>query len=748
MSNLKKTKSNSVSGKSRDVKDTISESIIHSILNCECEDVFAFLGSHKIDDSHFAFRVCIPGAHSVDIVDQSGKTISSLMSWQNTHFFHTVIKTAYSPSYMLSVTDDAGTRIVEDPYRFGASISAADLYLFAEGTNDRAYNFLGAHLMTLDGVKGTRFSVWAPNAKTVSVVGDFNYWDGRCHLMRKHIPEGVWEIFIPGVKEGSCYKFELHSRDGTLLPHKSDPVGFFSEQSPGRASIVVDLHSYEWTDQDWHQKKHAYTKNDSAISIYEVQLGSWKRVPEEGNRYLNYRELAEDLIPYVKELGFTHIQLMPISEYPFDGSWGYQPIGMYAPTSRFGPMNDFKYFVDQCHANELAVLIDWVPGHFPTDEHGLGMFDGTPLYEHADKRQGFHPDWNTFIYNFGRREVRSFLVSNALFWLDQFHVDGLRVDAVASMLYLDYSREEGEWLPNAFGGRENLDAIDFLRLANERAYKNYPDCMMVAEESTAWPGVSKPIYAGGLGFGFKWNMGWMNDSLRYIAEDPIHRQHHHHDMTFSLHYAFSENFILPISHDEVVHGKRSMLGKMPGDTWQQFANLRAYYAFMWGHPGKQLLFMGSEFGQGPEWDHDTSLSWHQLDIDEHRGVQSLVRDLNYLYRSRPALFNSDFSPESFEWIEADDSHNSVFAFSRRSLSDGKKVIIVSNLTPVTRESYRIGVDNDACYVELLNTDSTEFGGTNQLNEGLIRSSHIPWHRKPYSIDIRLPGLSTIFLEAE
>lgn len=748
MSNIKKTKSKNTLTDNEAVQDTISQEAIYSILDCECEDVFAFLGAHKIDDEHFAVRACIPGATSIDVVDCSGTKIRCLDSWQGTHFFHGVIFAEQFSSYTLLVTDDSGTRTLEDPYRFGASISESDLYLFAEGTNDRSYNFLGAHLMTLDGVEGTRFAVWAPNAKTVSVVGDFNYWDGRCHLMRKHIPEGVWEIFIPGVGSGSCYKFELHDRDGHLLPHKADPVGFFSEQSPGQASIVVDLNSFEWTDQDWNQKKHAYTKNNSAISIYEVQLGSWKRVPEEGNRYLNYRELAHDLIPYVKELGFTHIQLMPISEYPFDGSWGYQPVGMFAPTSRFGPLNDFKYFVDQCHANDVAVLIDWVPGHFPTDEHGLGLFDGTPLYEHDDSRQGFHPDWNTFIYNFGRREVRSFLVSNALFWLDQFHVDGLRVDAVASMLYLDYSRKEGEWLPNAFGGRENLDAIEFLRLTNERAYQNYPDCMMVAEESTAWPGVSKPIYDGGLGFGFKWNMGWMNDSLQYIAEDPIHRQYHHHKMTFSLHYAFSENFILPISHDEVVHGKSSMLGKMPGDAWQKFANLRAYYGFMWGHPGKKLLFMGNEFAQGLEWDHDTSLSWHQLDIKEHDGIQSLIRDLNYLYRSRSALFDNDLSQESFEWIEANDSHNSVFSFSRCSLLNNTKIIVISNLTPVTRDSYRLGVDSDSNYVELLNTDSTEFGGTNQLNHGAIKSHHTPWHGKPYSINICLPGLSTLFLEVE
>lgn len=728
------------------VTDVISEEVIQSIVNAECEDIFAHLGPHQISDQQFAVRVFLPNADKVEVLGaESGELIAECGQLHDAGFFSAIIQGEHAAKYKLRGFFGGQDYVFEDPYRFWPSIGEQDLYLWGEGTHEKAYEFLGAHLMELDGVKGCRFAVWAPNAKRVSVVGDFNFWDGRKHSMRKHIPSGIWEIFVPGVNPGALYKYELLTRDNTLLPQKVDPFEFHAQRPPEQASIVVEQDTYAWQDAGWQEKSWRWSQRDRPISIYEVHLGSWKRVPEEGNRYLTYRELAADLIPYVKNMGFTHVQLMPVNEFPFDGSWGYQPIGLYAPTSRFGGPDDFRYFVDQCHQAEIAVLIDWVPGHFPTDLFGLGRFDGTPLYEHADYRQGFHPDWNTFIYNYGRREVSNFLMANALFWLDKYHVDGLRVDAVASMLYLDYSRKEGEWLPNAYGGRENLEAIDFLKSTNLRVYKHFPNCMMVAEESTAWPGVSKPTHFGGLGFGYKWNMGWMNDSLQYISKEPVHRQYHHHDMTFSLYYAFSENFILPLSHDEVVHGKRSILGRMPGDTWQKFANLRAYYAFMWTHPGKKLLFMGCEFAQGPEWNHDQSLCWHQLDIAEHRGVQTLIKALNELYTSSPALFENDCEGNGFEWIEADDRHNSIFAFLRKS-STGKSMLVVINFTPVFRESYRLGVDKPGYYRERLNTDSEVFGGSNQGNSGGLTTEEIPWQHRKYSLQLKLPPLAAIILE--
>ncbi len=728
------------------VSDTISEEVIRIIANAECEDIFAYLGPHKIADGYYAVRAFLPNADRVEVLNaESGKVIAESRRLHEAGLFSAIIESEHGLRYKLRGYYGPEDYVFEDPYRFWPSIGEQDLYFWGEGTHEKAYEFLGAHLMALDGVTGCRFAVWAPNAKRVSVVGNFNFWDGRRHSMRKHIPSGVWEIFIPDVRPGALYKYELLTRDDTVLPHKVDPFEFRAQRPPEQASIVVEPDNYAWQDADWREKSRRWSRRDRPISIYEVHLGSWKRVPEEGNRYCTYRELATDLIPYVKEMGFTHVQLMPVNEFPFDGSWGYQPIGLYAPTSRFGKPDDFKYFVDQCHQAEIGVLIDWVPGHFPTDLFGLGRFDGTPLYEHADYRQGFHPDWNTFIYNYGRREVSNFLMANALFWLDKYHVDGLRVDAVASMLYLDYSRKEGEWLPNAYGGRENLEAIDFLKSTNERVYKHFPDCMMVAEESTAWPAVSKPTNFGGLGFGYKWNMGWMNDSLEYISKDPVHRQYHHHDMTFSLYYAFSENFILPLSHDEVVHGKRSILGRMPGDTWQQFANLRAYYAFMWTHPGKKLLFMGSEFGQGPEWDYNSSICWHLLDIAEHRGVQTLVKELNRLYVSSPALYENDCESSGFEWIEADDRHNSIFAYLRKS-STGKSMLVVVNFTPVFRERYRLGVDKPGFYRERFNTDSELFGGSNQGNSGGLMAEEVPWQHRRYSLLMKLPPLAAIILE--
>ena len=729
--------------------ERISEEVITSIIDSECDDIFAYLGLHSIVDNKKVVRAFLPDATKVEVLAYTDDTVLVEMnSIHNAGLFEGEVLLAEPGAYRLKVHYSAGSVVVEDPYRFGSTIGEQDLYFYGEGTHETSYEFMGAHLMEIDGVKGCRFAIWAPNAKRVSVVGDFNYWDGRRHMMRKHMSSGVWEIFIPGVTAGQLYKYELKSRSGELLPHKADPFGFAAEHPPQQASVVVDRGTYKWNDDEWHDKKYMWCQGNRPISIYEVHLGSWKRVWDEENRYLTYRELAEDLIPYVKSLGFTHIQLMPVSEFPFDGSWGYQPVGLYAPTSRFGNPDDFKYFVDQCHQAELSVLIDWVPGHFPTDAHGLGRFDGTALYEHADSRQGFHPDWNTYIYNYGRKEVSNYLMANALFWLDEYHIDGLRVDAVASMLYLDYSRETGEWLPNAYGGRENLEAIDFLRQVNERVYKNFPDVMMVAEESTAWPGVSKPTNYGGLGFGYKWNMGWMNDSLEYMSKEPVHRQYHHHDMTFSLYYAFSENFILPLSHDEVVHGKGSILDRMPGDAWQQFANIRAYYAFMWTHPGKKLLFMGCEFAQGPEWDHENSLCWHQLEIAEHSGVQNMIKDLNTLYKAHPALYDNDYNESGFEWVEADDRHNSVFVFLRKSSACSNQLLIACNFTPVMREDYLIGVNQPGFYKEIFNSDAALYGGSNVGNGGGAESAPEPWHYRDHSVAVTLPPLGLVIFELQ
>ncbi len=726
--------------------DVLSSDIIQSIVNADCDDIFAYLGSHKINQNLWVVRVFLPNADKIEVVDyQSRETITELERVHEAGLYIGSIEREDLTRYLFRVTYEGHSEILEDPYRFGSSIGEQDLYLYGEGTHESAYQFLGAHLMSLEGVDGCRFCVWAPNARRVSVVGDFNYWDGRKNMMRKHIPSGIWEVFIPAIEAGALYKYEIRNAGGDLLPHKADPFGFAAQCPPDQASVVADINAYDWNDQEWDSLRHKHTQRDSAISIYEIHLGSWQH---QRDGFLNYRELADKLISYVKYMGYTHIQLMPVSEFPFDGSWGYQPVGLYAPTSRFGSPTDFKYFVDKCHQAEIAVLIDWVPGHFPTDGHGLGRFDGSPLYEHADAKQGFHPDWNTYIYNYGRKEVANFLMANALFWFDQYHIDGLRVDAVASMLYLDYSRDDGEWIPNQYGGRENLDAIDFLRSVNERVYRKYPDAMMIAEESTAWPGVSKPVHFGGLGFGFKWNMGWMNDSLEYMSREPIHRQHHHHDMTFSLYYAFSENFILPLSHDEVVHGKGSILSRMPGDVWQQFANLRAYYAFMWGHPGKKLLFMGNDFGQGPEWDHDNGLPWYQLEVAEHKGVQNLVRDLNNLYVSREALHHHDSEGRGFEWIEADDRHNSVFAFIRKSEVTGHSVLVVTNFTPECREEYRVGINEPGYYKEILNSDSEIYGGTNKGCGGGVCSEPVEWHHRENSIRITLPPLATVIFELQ
>jgi 1,4-alpha-glucan branching enzyme len=619
-----------------------------------------------------------------------------------------------------------------------------DLWRITHTGSDAPYRVLGAHAVERDGQAGFVFAVWAPNARRVSVVGDFNNWDGRTHVMDNRGDSGVWEKFIPGLKPGEHYKLEIEGPDGHLLPLKADPVAFAAQVRPETASVLYGEPDFQWNDGGWIEKRQEGDPRKKPISIYEVHLGSWMR--GDNNQPLTYRELSEKLIPYVKDMGFSHIELLPIMEFPFDGSWGYQPVSLFAPTSRYGSPEDFKNFIETAHENGIGVLLDWVPGHFPIDGHGLGRFDGTHLYEHADPRQGFHQDWGTYIYNFGRAEVAAFLVANARFWLEKYHLDGLRVDAVASMLYLDYSRNAGEWVPNRYGGNENIEAIDFLRRMNETAYSVAPGVITVAEESTAWPGVSHPTYTGGLGFGFKWNMGWMHDTLRYMQQDPIHRRYHHNDLTFGLLYAFTENFILPISHDEVVHGKGSLLGRMPGDEWQRFANLRAYLGFMWGHPGKKLLFMGCEFGQVGEWNHNASLDWHVLQYPVHAGVQKLVRDLNRVYREIPALHERDCEAGGFEWILSDDSDNSVIAWLRKGEKEGDIAVVVSNFTPVTRSGYRIGVPFPGFYREALNTDAAIYNGSNTGNQGGLFADPIESHARPCSLTLTLPPLATVIFE--
>lgn len=627
------------------------------------------------------------------------------------------------------------------------SLTDYDLYLWGEGTYLRAWEKMGAHPMVVAGQSGTYFAVWAPNADYVSVVGDFNNWDNGAHPLRSLGASGVWAGFIPGVHQGALYKFFISSRYGYKVL-KSDPFAFYFEKRPGTASIVWDISGYNWNDREWMSNRSLKNNFNSPLLIYEVHLGSWRRVPEEGNRWLSYRELAPILAEYVKEMGFTHVEFLPVSEHPFDGSWGYQTIGYFAPTSRFGTPQDFMYLVDTLHQNNIGVIIDWVPAHFPKDEHGLGFFDGTHLYEHADPRQGEHRDWGTFIFNYGRNEVRGFLLSNAHYWLELYHIDGLRVDAVASMLYLDYSRPEGEWIPNRYGGRENLEAIDFLKKFNETVYAHHQGAITIAEESTAWPLVSRPTYVGGLGFGFKWNMGWMHDTLSYFSKDPIYRKYHHSNLTFGLLYAFHENFILPLSHDEVVHMKGSMIGKMPGDEWQRFANLRLLYGYMYAHPGKKLLFMGNEFGQWREWDHDSSLDWHLLSYPYHRGLWNWVKDLNRLVLSEPALYRYDSEPRGFQWIDCNDSEQSTLSLMRMADKEEDTIVCVLNFTPVPRHRYKVGVPILGFWKELLNSDSKFYGGSGMGNLGGVEAKEEPWHGRPFHIEITLPPLACVFFKLE
>jgi 1,4-alpha-glucan branching enzyme len=649
--------------------------------------------------------------------------------------------------YRIAVEDHQGySWEFVDPYRFGPVLTQFDLHLMGEGTHYKNYEKLGAHVITHEGVRGVHFALWAPNALRVSVVGNFNHWDGRRHPMRNCGPGGIWEIFIPDLSEGEVYKFELKSRYHGYMVTKADPYGFYAERRPSTASIVWDIDKFPWDDSEWMKARDERQSLDSPIAIYEVHLGSWKRKVEDGSRFLTYRELADELVEYLKDTEFTHVELLPINEHPFDGSWGYQPVGYFAPTSRHGSPDDFAYFVNTLHKHGFGVIVDWVPAHFPRDVHGLGYFDGTHLYEHEDPRLGEHRNWGTKIFNYGRSEVRNFLLGNALFWLDQYHIDGLRVDAVASMIYLDYSRNPGEWVPNVHGGNENLEAIDFLKRLNEVTHHYHPGVLTIAEESTAWPGVSRPTYLGGLGFSLKWNMGWMNDTLRYFSKDPVYRKYEHGGLTFSLVYAFTENFVLPISHDEVVHGKGSILNKMPGDDWQKFANARLLYGYMWGHPGKKLLFMGCEFGQWQEWKHDQSLDWHLLQWEPHRGLRRLVSDLNRLYKREPALHQIDFEWTGFEWLELHDWENSILAFLRRGRTPGHDVLVVCNFTPVPREGYRVGVPDGGFYREVLNTDASIYGGSNVGNSGGVWARPEPHAGRPFHIDLRLPPLGVLYLK--
>jgi 1,4-alpha-glucan branching enzyme len=714
--------------------------VVAAILSARLDDPFAVLGPHVID-----------GRRHVTAFDPGAVTMAAVVGHQ-AHplapipgapgLFHGPVW-GDAPYRLRGTAPDGTTWMMEDPYRFVPVLGEIDEHLIGEGTHHALWRVLGSHVRDHQGVRGTHFAVWAPNAQRVSVVGDFNGWDGRRHVLRRRGATGVWEIFLPGVGEGAAYKYEILRADGAALALKADPVAFGSKHPPETASVVRDIAGYGWRDAEWMESRAGANARTAPISIYEVHLGSWRRKAD--NRRISYREAAEELVTYAVELAFTHLELLPISEYPFDGSWGYQPVGLYAPSVRHGPLHEFRDLVDAAHLAGLGVILDWVPGHFPTDAHGLARFDGTALYELADPKEGFHRDWNTLIYNQGRREVKNYLIANALYWLEEYHIDGLRVDAVASMLYRDYSRATGEWVPNKDGGNENYEAIEFLRAMNVAAYGAHPGILTMAEESTSFPKVSAPVHEGGLGFGFKWNMGWMNDTLRYMAEDPVNRKYHHARMTFGLHYAFSENFVLPISHDEVVHGKGSMYSRMPGDPATKLANLRAYYGFMWGHPGKKLLFMGQEFGQHAEWNHDTEIGWHHLDDPGHRGLQRLVRDLNLLYRETPALHLKDAEPDGFEWLEGGDADQSVIAWLRRGGAGDKPVVMLTNFTPVERLVYRIGLPNAGPWREALNTDGAIYGGADRCNLRRIAAEAIPRHNQPAHAAVYIPPLSTLFL---
>jgi len=702
-------------------------------------DPFAVLGKH-VDDGKELVRVFLPDVAEVAIAEGN----LPLERIPDTDLFEWRGASGTLPDHYRLIWRDSSQRqhIAHDPYSFPPQLSDFDLHLFGEGRHRHAYRFMGAHPHQVDGVAGILFAVWAPNAERVSVIGDFNRWDGRRHPMRVRGGSGVWELFIPELAPGCLYKYEIRNRHSGEILAKADPYAQAFELRPKTATIATGASSHAWGDQVWMERLASTDWQHTPMSVYEVHIGSWQRGPE--GEFLTYRQLAEQLVGYVKEMGFTHIELLPITEHPYDPSWGYQTTGYFAPTSRYGSPDDFRYFVDVCHQNGIGVLLDWVPAHFPKDAHGLARFDGTPLYEHADPRRGEHLDWSTLIYNYGRNEVKNFLLSSAVFWLQEMHIDGLRVDAVASMLYLDYSRKEGEWIPNQYGGRENLEALDFLRELNIAVHEEHPGVLMIAEESTSWPQVSRPTWTGGLGFDMKWNMGWMNDTLSFMSKEPVYRRFHQDLLTFSMLYAFTENFLLPFSHDEVVHGKQSMLNKMPGDEWQRFANLRVLYTYMFCHPGKKLLFMGTEFGQGQEWSSAQVLDWYVLDYPFHQGVRNLVRDLNRLYHEMPALHHYEFDWRGFEWIDCHDSENSVLSFLRRS--DDDFVIVVVNLTPVPRTGYRIGVPQEGEYREIFNSDSEFYGGSNMGNGGHpIIADPQPWMNRSHSVSLTLPPLAGIVL---
>jgi 1,4-alpha-glucan branching enzyme len=725
--------------------------LIDALINGRNADPFGLLGPHPISGG-WAIRFFLPWAAEACIALKGITKVTDAVKLRPEGFFEAAFPssqtTAPAPgSYkILGRTHYGDSFDCHDAYAFPCLLTDFDLYLMGEGRHFDTYEKMGAHVKEVDSVRGVHFAVWAPSAERVSLVGDFNQWDGRVNPMRARGSSGIWEIFIPELDEGAIYKYEILGPHGAILPLKADPYAFCSELRPNTGSVVAQLDTYAWKDSGWITQRSQKNWLASAISVYEVHLGSWRRVPEDANRWLTYEELGDQLIPYVKDLGYSHIELLPIMEHPYDGSWGYQTLGYFAATSRYGTPSEFMEFVDRCHRAGLGVLLDWTPAHFPRDTHGLAQFDGTHLYEHSDPRQGAHPDWGTLVYNYGRNEVQNYLISNALFWMDKYHIDGLRVDAVASMLYLDYSRKPGEWVPNQFGGRENLAAIDFIKRLNEVAHGRFPGVLTIAEESTSWPSVSRPTYLGGLGFSLKWNMGWMNDTLKFFSSNPIHRKYQHNKLTFSLLYAFSENFLLPFSHDEVVHGKQSLLHKMPGDMWQQFANLRLLYGYQYAHPGKKLLFMGQEFAQRSEWTETRSLDWHLLQHDSHHGVQRLISDLNHLYSAEAALHEVDFDWQGFEWLDANDGDNSVFSFIRRGKNPSDLIVAVVNATPVVREGYRIGVPHPGHYQEILNTDSAAYGGSNVGNMGGVKAEDQPHQGRQHSLQLTLPPLAAIFLK--
>lgn len=723
--------------------DAIGTSDLSNLLDLRHPDPHSILGAHA-GPGGVTIRAFNPRAQEVSVL--AGGLAPQAMDHLKAGLFQLSVKnhSGVFPYRLQIKYSDSDIRICHDPYSYLPTIGTLDLHLWGEGKHNRIFDKLGAHTRTIDGIAGVAFAVWAPNAAGVSVAGDFNGWDGHIHMMRVLGSSGIWELFIPELEPGQHYKFEIRTKGGDLLL-KADPFANASEVPPKTASNIY--HSeYSFEDSHWIEQRARRDSLRSPLSIYEMHLGSWRHLPEEDDRALTYREIAAPLADYINDLGFTHVELMPIMEHPFLASWGYQVTGYYAPTARWGTPDDFRFMVDYLHQRGIGVILDWVPGHFPTDAFALGRFDGTALYEHLDSRKGYHPEWNTYIFNFGRNEVRNFLIANALYWLGEYHVDGLRVDAVASMLYLDYARHSGEWIPNIYGGRENLEAIDFIKAANETAYQHFPGIMMIAEESTAWPAVTRPPYTGGLGFGFKWDMGWMHDTLDYFSRDPIHRRYHQRDITFGFLYAWFENYILPLSHDEVVHGKRSMIAKMPGDRWRQFANLRALYAYMWARPGKKMIFMGGEFAQWNEWDHDHSLDWHLLDYEDHRGVHALIRTLNHLYRNEPALWEADVEPSGFHFIDADNADDNVVAFLRSAPASGRRIICVCNFSPVIRERYRVGAPTGGLYREILNTDSALFGGSNVGNGGAVAADRQPYHGFDYSLSLTLPPLAVIWLE--